>query len=201
MEAASASSKPDAIDLSRLCLSEPEVIDLTQLSLRPLGLSDLDDLMVWTSDEKVANFCSREPYTSKDQGIDFIENAAASFLWRRAICLKDRAIGCITLSSYADVDKAREKSAELGYVLGSNYWGKGIVTEAVKQAIKAAFIEFPYLDRVEALVDVENLGSQRVLEKAGFQREGLLRKYLVRKGKSRDTFMFSVLLSDLHPQL
>ncbi|XP_057760695.1 uncharacterized protein LOC130981078 [Arachis stenosperma] len=201
MEAASASSKPDAIDLSQLCLSEPEVIDLTQLSLRPLGLSDLDDLMVWTSDEKVANFCSWEPYTSKDQGIDFIENAAASFLWRRAICLNDRAIGCITLSSYAAFDKAREKSAELGYVLGSNYWGKGIVTEAVKQAIKAAFIEFPYLDRVEALVDVENLGSQRVLEKAGFQREGLLRKYLVRKGKSRDTFMFSVLLSDLHPQL
>ncbi|RYR59111.1 hypothetical protein Ahy_A05g024952 isoform A [Arachis hypogaea] len=191
----------NAIDLSQLCLSEPEVIDLTQLSLRPLGLSDLDDLMVWTSDEKVANFCSWEPYTSKDQGIDFIENAAASFLWRRAICLNDRAIGCITLSSYAAFDKAREKSVELGYVLGSNYWGKGIVTEAVKQAIKAAFIEFPYLDRVEALVDVENLGSQRVLEKAGFQREGLLRKYLVRKGKSRDTFMFSVLLSDLHPQL
>ncbi|KAK7253154.1 hypothetical protein RIF29_37632 [Crotalaria pallida] len=177
-------------------MMEGTTIDLTQISLRTLQLSDLDDLMVWTSDEKVAKFCTWEPYNNKEEGINFIENIAAKFLWCKAICLKDQAIGCISLTSYSEHDKSRDKCVELGYVLGSKYWGKGIVTEAVKQAVKAAFTEFPHLERVEALVDVENVGSQRVLEKAGFQREGVLRKYLFIKGKNRDMVMFSVLLTD-----
>jgi RimJ/RimL family protein N-acetyltransferase len=54
-----------------------------------------------------------------------------------------------------------------------------------------------HLERLEALVDVENIGSQRVLEKAGFQKEGVLRKYLFMKGKSRDMIMFGILSTDL----
>ncbi|KAL5195096.1 putative ribosomal-protein-alanine acetyltransferase [Glycine soja] len=71
-----------------------------------------------------------------------------------------------------------------------------IATHAVKQVVKAAFSEFPHLERLQALVDVENVASQRVLEKAGFQREGVLRKYVVIKGKSRDMITFSVLPND-----
>jgi RimJ/RimL family protein N-acetyltransferase len=97
----------------------------------------------------------------------------------------------------AKYNKSRNKSAELGYVLGSKYWGKGITTCAVKQVVKVVFSEFSHLERLEALVDVENVGSQRVLEKAGFQKEGVLRKYLIRKGKSRDTIMFSLLSTDV----
>lgn len=66
----------------------------------------------------------------------------------------------------------------------------------MKQVVKAAFSEFPHLERLQALVDVENVASQKVLEKAGFQREGVLRKYVVIKGKSRDMVMFSVLSND-----
>lgn len=66
----------------------------------------------------------------------------------------------------------------------------------MKQVIKVAFSEFPHLERLQALVDVENVASQKVLEKAGFQREGVLRKYVVIKGKSRDMIMFSVLPND-----
>ncbi|KAL4272839.1 hypothetical protein GQ457_13G025500 [Hibiscus cannabinus] len=61
------------------------------------------------------------------------------------------------------------------------------------------FDERPHLERLEALVDVENLGSQRVLEKAGFQREGVLRKYIFLKGRSRDVVMFSLLSTDHCP--
>ena len=190
MKGTAMSSKPDA---------KEESVDLTQISLRPLQLSDVDDLMVWTTDEKVAKFCSWETYTSKDQGIDFIENNASKALWCRAICLNDRAIGSISLFSCSAQDKARDKSAELGYALGSKYWGKGIVTHVVKQVIKAAFSEFPQLERLEAQADVQNVGSQRVLEKAGFQREGILRKYYFIKGKSWDMVIFSFLLNDLGP--
>jgi len=53
------------------------------------------------------------------------------------------------------------------------------------------------LERLEAQVDAENMASQRVLEKAGFQREGVLRKHLFIKGKSRDMVMFSILSSEV----
>ena len=58
------------------------------------------------------------------------------------------------------------------------------------------FSEWPHLERLEARVLVENVGSQRVLEKAGFQREGVLRKYMTLKGKIRDLMMFSLLSAD-----
>ncbi|MCI32648.1 putative N-acetyltransferase, partial [Trifolium medium] len=121
----------------------------------------LDDLMVWETDEKVAKF-DGESYTSKDEGIDFIKNIAPKFQLCKAICLNDRAIGSIEIDSSSPYDKSRIKSAELGYALGSKYWGKGITTCVVKQVAKVVFNELSHLERLEALVDVENVGSQRV---------------------------------------
>lgn len=80
--------------------------------------------------------------------------------------------------------------------MGYKYWGKGIATEAVKLVANTIFSEWPHLERLQARVLVENVGSQRVLEKAGFQREGILRKYMTLKGKIRDLMMFSLLSTD-----
>ena len=52
------------------------------------------------------------------------------------------------------------------------------------------------MERLEAIVDAENVGFQRVLDKAGFQREGVLRKYMILKGKTRDMVMFSLIFAD-----
>ena len=173
-----------------------ESIDLTQISLRPISLDDLDDVMVLTSDENVARYCRWEPHSSKEEGINFIKDIASKSLWFGAICLNDRVIGCIDLSSCEEQGKNRYKSAELGYVLGTRYWGKGIATHVVKQVLKAAFTELPHLERLQALVFLENVASQRVLHKAGFQREGVLRKYEFIKGKSRDMVCYSFLNDD-----
>ncbi|XP_003610738.2 uncharacterized N-acetyltransferase p20 [Medicago truncatula] len=184
---------------SKPCAKEEEIIDLNQITLRSFNLSDLDDVMVWQTDEKVAKFWG-EPYTSKDQGINFIENIESEYLLQcKAICHNDHVIGCIKLFSSSLHDKSRYKCAEIGYVLASKYWGKGIATCAVKQMVMVtfAFSEFSYLERLEALVDVDNVGSQRVLEKVGFQKEGVLRKYVFFKGKSRDMIMFSLLSTDI----
>lgn len=81
-------------------------------------------------------------------------------------------------------------------MVASDYWGKGIATRAVKMAANAVFVEWGHLERLEAVVDVENPASQRVLEKAGFKREGVLRKYYLLKGKPRDAVMFSLLSTD-----
>ncbi|KAL7251759.1 hypothetical protein ACSBR1_013588 [Camellia fascicularis] len=63
-------------------------------------------------------------------------------------------------------------------------------------AARSVFVEWPHLERLEALVHVENKGSQRVSEKTGFQREAVLRKYYFQKGRARDVVMFSLLSTD-----
>ncbi|GFY85052.1 acyl-CoA N-acyltransferases (NAT) superfamily protein [Actinidia rufa] len=103
------------------------------------------------------------------------------------------AIGSISVTPGSGIG---EKRGELGYALTSKYWGKGIVTRAVKIVVGTIFREWPNLERLEALVAAENLGSQRVLEKAGFHKEGVLRKWAFLKGRSRDTLIFSLLSSD-----
>ncbi|KAL8158224.1 hypothetical protein AgCh_002786 [Apium graveolens] len=72
------------------------------------------------------------------------------------------------------------------------YWGLGIATAAVKMALAMVFEKFSCLVRIEALVEEENRGSQRVLEKVGFKKEGLLSKYGYNKGEIGDRIMYSL---------
>ncbi|KAG6757453.1 hypothetical protein POTOM_037765 [Populus tomentosa] len=170
--------------------------EFSDISLRPLDLSDIDDFMVWATDAEVARFCTWEPYSNKEDALNYIKNFVLPHPWFRAVCLNNRPIGAVSVTKNSGSDIGR---GELGYVLASQYWGKGFATKAVKLVAKTIFIEWPHLKRLEALVDVQNGGSQRVLEKAGFEREGVLRKYYMLKGKSRDMVMFSLLSTD--PQI
>ncbi|KAI8566283.1 hypothetical protein RHMOL_Rhmol02G0028200 [Rhododendron molle] len=111
--------------------------------------------------------------------------------WHRAICIDDRPIGEISVTPTGGPYRNK---AEIGYVLGSKYWGKGIATRAVKKVAAEIFVEWPHLVRLEGFVDVDNIASQKVLEKAGFQKkEGVLRKFYIQKGRVRDVVVFSVL--------
>ncbi|XP_074319110.1 uncharacterized protein LOC141656077 [Silene latifolia] len=166
----------------------------SKLSLRPFDpVTDVDDFMVWASDDRVTQFCSWDSYTAKEQAIEYITKNVVNHSYYKVICLNNRAIGAISVILNEGNDKCR---GELGYVLGSQFWGKGIATWAVKMVVSTIFEERPELERVEALVDVENVGSQKVLEKVGFVREGVLRKYVVQKGRTRDMVMFSFLRTD-----
>ncbi|KAJ8747451.1 hypothetical protein K2173_008748 [Erythroxylum novogranatense] len=185
----------DQSPLTAVLKEDGDLHQVSDLSLRPLDVSDIDDFMVWATDPKVANFCSWEPCTSKEDGMNYINNTVQDHPWFKAICLNNRPIGAISVTKNSGCDACR---GELGYVLAAKYWGKGIATRAVKLVAKTIFQEWPHLERLEALVDIKNLGSQRVLEKAGFQREGVLRKFVVMKGKSRDMIMFSLLSTDPH---
>ncbi|KAH6821589.1 Acyl-CoA N-acyltransferases superfamily protein [Perilla frutescens var. hirtella] len=166
-----------------------------KITLRPIKVSDIEDFMVWASDERVSHFCTWETYTSHDQALHFFNNNAIPHPWYQAICTDDRAIGSISVTPNSG---NRSCTAELGYVLAFDHWGKGIATEAVKIAASTIFRDWPLLERLEAFVDVDNIGSQRVLAKSGFVREGVLRKYDVVKGKSRDMVVFSLLSSYQH---
>ncbi len=102
------------------------------------------------------------------------------------IDLKGEVIGNIGLSN---IDR-KNNNAELGYWLGKNYWGKGIMTRAVKQVVNHGFKRLK-LKRIYAKVYSHNKGSKRVLEKAGFKHEGILRKAAKKHGKYLDCHLYA----------
>lgn len=88
-------------------------------------------------------------------------------------------------------------SAEIGYDLAHRHWGKGLATEALRPVIRFGF-ERMDLNRIEADVTVGNDGSARVLEKLGFEEEGLMRQRGFWKGEYHDLRLFSLLRQDWH---
>ncbi|KAL7251763.1 hypothetical protein ACSBR1_013592 [Camellia fascicularis] len=168
-------------------------MDSSKISLRPFKLSDADDFLSWAKDERVTHYLRWNKITSLEEALKYLQEVAIPHPWRRSICLDDRSIGYISVRPESGNDRHR---ARVGYAIGAEYWGKGIVTVALKMAMSSVFKEFAYLGRVEALVEEENRGSQRVLKKIGFTKEGLLRKYGLNKGEIRDMFVYSFLSTD-----
>jgi RimJ/RimL family protein N-acetyltransferase len=104
-----------------------------------------------------------------------------------AIANKSEAIGSIGLMLGKDVHRF---TAEMGYWLAEPYWGKGIMTDAVRLLTAWAFRELK-LHRISAEPYSTNPTSHRVLEKAGFKREGILRSSAFKDGKILDQYLYS----------
>ena len=104
-----------------------------------------------------------------------------------AIANEVEAIGSIGLVLGKDVHRF---TAELGYWLAEPFWGKGVMTEAVKRITEYAFKSFS-LERVYAEPYATNGASARVLEKAGFKYEGLLRASAFKDGQLVDQLLYA----------
>lgn len=146
-------------------------------TIRPWRMSDAMDLAAALSDPAILNNLRDGlpyPYTEKDAE-DYITAmlcADKSAVFAYAICLEDRAVGSIGAFRQSNI---HFRTAELGYYLAREYWGRGIVTEAVRQLCERVFAQTDIL-RIYAEPFSDNVGSRRVLEKAGFQLEGILRR-------------------------
>ncbi|XP_069145726.1 uncharacterized protein [Solanum lycopersicum] len=146
--------------------------------------------MEWFTDDNVNKFCSRDTtFISKEDAMQYIADVVIPHPWYRAICLNDKPIGSIYVSSFHGSHICR---GEIRYEISSKYLGKGIATKAVKMVGSTIFVDWPHLARLEGVVAVDNIGSQRVLEKTGC----VLRKYYHVKGKPIDIAMFSLLSTD-----
>lgn len=84
-----------------------------------------------------------------------------------AIDIDGKAVGGVGFVMGSDVERI---SAEIGYWLGEQYWGRGIMTSAVQEAVKYAFETLPIM-RIYAGVFEYNIPSMKVLEKAGFKKK------------------------------
>lgn len=111
----------------------------------------------------------------------------------RAIVADGKAVGSIGIFVQSDV---YEKSGELGYWLAEDYWGKGIMSEAAKQICREAFEKFD-LNRIYAEPFADNIGSRRVLEKAGFTCEGTMRNSVFKNGKVHSSCMYGLLKEEI----
>ncbi|MFH1454954.1 MAG: GNAT family protein [bacterium] len=92
--------------------------------------------------------------------------------------------------------KGQPYIVSFGYWLGEKYWGKGIVTEAIKLFTNYIFKSTKSIERIEASVYPWNEGSKKVLLKNGFKMEGILRKSRLKNGKIIDVHMFSKLRNE-----
>ena len=111
----------------------------------------------------------------------------------RAIVVDGKVVGSIGIFIKNDVF---EKSGELGYWLGEDYWRQGIMSRAAKQLCKEAFEMFP-IERIFAEPFAYNAGSRGVLEKAGFTYEGTMRNGVYKNGRIIDYCMYSLLKNEI----
>ena len=120
---------------------------------------------------------------------DFIQRVgAASPRTVFAMATAEEAIGSIGLMPGRDVHRF---TAELGYWLAEPFWGRGIVTQAVRAMVQYAFGELG-LHRVHAEPYATNPASARVLEKAGFRLEGRLRASAFKEGRIVDQLLYAI---------
>lgn len=166
--------------------------------IRKWELSDAKDLATALSNKKVQDNLRDGlpyPYTEQD-GKEFIsamlsadENETFAF----AITVNNMVIGSIGIFRQGNIHR---QTAELGYYIAEEYWGKGIMTEAVKQICEYVFANSDII-RIYAEPFAYNIASCRALEKAGFQYEGTLRSNAVKNGKVIDMKMYSLLKEEI----
>lgn len=114
-----------------------------------------------------------------------------------AIVVDGRAVGGVGIEPMADVNS---RSAEIGYWLGTDYWGRGIATEAVILMTNWAFGAQKLL-RIFAQPFAMNMASRRVLEKAGYTLEGVMKQSAVKDGTVLDQCMYARLSTDVRDRL
>lgn len=169
----------------------PQHGDSADFLLRPWKLEDVESLVEHANNSNIAKFMTntfRHPY-GKDDAERFIAFATKDDpIHIFAIEVEGKAVGGIGLHFQEDI---MSKNAELGYWLGEKYWGRGIITKAVKQMVAFGFKTYD-INRIYARPFGTNTASQKVLEKAGFQLEAKLEKTIFKNGEFLDELIYAV---------
>ena len=164
--------------------------------LRPLITADAENLARHANDHGVwQNLRDRfpHPYTVADAEAYITHVAARPVQTSFGIIVEDEAIGSISLMLGEDIAR---QSAEVGYWIGRAFWGRGIVVEALRATTQYGF-ETLSLARVFAVPFATTLRSARVLEKAGYVKEGIMRHSAVKEGKLLDQLLYAT-YRDVH---
>jgi RimJ/RimL family protein N-acetyltransferase len=165
--------------------------------LRPLVAADIDAVLEACQDVEVVRWTTiPQPYL-REHAIGFVADTIEAWELGRdptfAIVDREtgRMVGCVGLRGEAHGAHAME----IGYWMAPEGRGRGLMTEAVRLVSRWALDDLG-VERIGLLAYVGNAASARVAERAGFQREGLLRRYAIQRGVARDCIVFSLLRDD-----
>ena len=171
------------------------------VEIRPWTLADAADLARALSNKRVQDNLRDGlpfPYTEQD-GRDYISAMLAADkneTFAFAVTAEGRVIGSIGVFRQGNIHR---RTAELGYYIAEEYWGKGVMTSAVRQICAYVFANSDII-RIYAEPFSHNAASCRVLEKAGFRYEGTLLANAVKNGRVIDMRMYALLKTDTNEE-
>ncbi len=184
------------MDLS-VKLRETPILETQRLFLRKFRMEDAPDVFAYCSDPETARYVTWEAHKTQEDSRRFLDWTLSRYRngepsdW--AIMEKEsgRIIGSMGLVSV----EARNLCGEVGYVIGRPYWGKGYTAEALGRVLRFLFEECG-MNRIQAMCCEENAASARVLEKTGFQFEGLLHQRMRMKEQFWDLKLYALLRAE-----
>ncbi|KMQ50378.1 acetyltransferase GNAT family [Chitinispirillum alkaliphilum] len=166
--------------------------EITDLVLSSFKLGYADSFSTYANNLKIWNLSRDEfphPYTLEDAKsyIEDVKDSKTHF----CILYKNEPIGDIHLNHQTDILK---NSAALGYWLAEPYWGNGFITTAIARITEYAFSDLG-LNRVFAKLFATNIGSEKALIKAGFEKEGLFKNAIIKNGAFLNQLQYARTLS------
>lgn len=175
-------------------LTEPVPIETERLILRPLTPEDTEGLFRIFADPEVTRYLEITPLKVSGEGKALLQYFNGQFERKTGVRwgIEQKRDGALIGTCGFHSAQLWAFQAELSYDLARAYWGKGIVPEAARALLRHAF-ETMGLNRVQASVLPEAAASAKVLEKLGFQREGVLRETGYWKGRFWDKVTYSLL--------
>jgi len=170
------------------------ILETERLTLREITMDDADSIFSCFSNINVTRFYGQETLDKVEQAEELVSFFANSYKenrgirWGIEIKGNQNIIGTIGFNALSP----KHKRAEIGYEIHPDYWRMGYTLEAVSKIIQYGFDEFG-LTRIGAVVFKDNEASNKLLKKAGFLKEGVLRDYMYQNGKAYDTNVYSTL--------
>jgi ribosomal-protein-alanine N-acetyltransferase len=168
-----------------------------RLTLRRMMVADTDDMYEYACRQDVTKFLTWRPHPDRDYTREYLQylgsRYAAGMFYDWAVIYEPdcKMVGTCGFTAF----NCSSDSAEVGYVLNPEYWGKGIATEALGRVLEFGF-ENMGLHRIEARFIQENERSRRVMEKVGMTFEGVLREGMLIKGNYQNIGICSILQSE-----
>ncbi len=173
-------------------------LETTRLVLEPMDEDDADDYVALHCNETVARMAGRpvvqSPEASRERFAKNLERQACGecFVWTVRRRDDSTYVGAVSLRTLDRAPHARS----LGYEMLPGFWGHGYMTEAVRALVAHALSAMGF-HRIEATTSPQNVASQRVLERAGFTREGVLRDaHRDADGRYSDNIVYARLATD-----
>lgn len=170
----------------------PGNVDLTDgaVRLRRYRADDRDRLVAIADNPRVSRYladCFPQPYRSADadRWLELVAKEVRPCNF--AVEWEGNLVGGAGIDPLGDIYAG---TAEIGYWLGEEYWGKGLAARALRLLTGYAFEELLFV-RLQALVFAENPASMRVLEKNGYVREGVLRAHVRKNGFITDAMLYA----------